>query len=484
MIRSVAQALLPTVSKKAVSYFWIASAGVLGICILVYLLALGEIRLALTTTIVFVLVSLAAVDIRLSILAVVGYLIVLGDLRRVLVPITGWSGTDPMILIGPVFAIVLFAYALASRQVKFDTPLARWALVLMVIMAIQIFNPRQGGLKVGIAGVMFVMLPLFWFWIGRTFATKSVMETLLYWVVVPMSVLAALFGLYQSFYGYLPYQMMWFEVAGYSGLGNVNTGLSPISFFASGTEHGNFLIVGMLILFCVGITRRNDILLFVPLILVAVFLTGSRGPVVRVLGMCVGLWAVMAESPKTWIPRGALALLVVGCGLVWSLTTVTSAQIGPSNIQGALNRQASELAGQSPDDGHSSALVHLTLIAHGYIAGIQEPVGFGLGATSKAAHKFNPRGKPVYGTETDIGDSFLNLGLPGGLVYHYIVFLIITSGFRYWKRTRSTLALAILGVLGATFLMWLGGGQYAISPLVWLCVGALDRFENSPTQVS
>jgi hypothetical protein len=484
MFRSVTRALSHLHPRRLTSQFWVPILLAGTATALVYLVLLEEVRLAVTVTVVFLLVGTAMINIRLSILAVVGYLIVLGDLRRLLVPIAGWTGSDPLLLIGPVFVIILCLFALASRSIKFDTPLAKWGLALMVIMALQTMNPKQGGLAVGIAGILFVMVPLLWFWVGRTFATKQMMEMLLFKVVAPLSVVAALFGLYQVFYGYLPYQMAWYEVAGYLGIGSPETGLVPISFFASGTEHGNFIVIGAVILFCIGIRTNNALLLVLPLMLVSLFLTGSRGPVVRMLGMLVGLWAILSPSIKSWIPRGALALVVVTAGLVWSLNTATQSGVGPSNVQFALNRQAAELTQQGREDEHSSALVHLTLLTHGYVSGITNPLGYGLGATSKAAEKFSRTGKPVYGTETDVGDSFMTLGLPGGLIYHYMIFLIIVSGFRYWIRTRSALALAILGVLGATFLMWLGGGQYAVSPIVWICAGALDRFNNIESRPS
>ena len=49
------------------------------------------------------------------------------------------------------------------------------------------------------------------------------------------------------------------------------------------------------------------------------------------------------------------------------------------------------------------------------------------------------------------------------------------------------LALAILGILIATIFSWLRGGMYAISPIIWLCVGALDRFylaDNVPRELA
>jgi hypothetical protein len=115
------------------------------------------------------------------------------------------------------------------------------------------------------------------------------------------------------------------------------------------------------------------------------------------------------------------------------------------------------------------------MMLHGYVDGFTDPLGLGLGSVTKAAMKF---GGQAASTEADASNVFRATGLFGGVAYHVMIFLIIVSAFRYWDRTRKPIALAILGVLGVTFLLWLGGGQYAISPLVWLCIGALDRFEN------
>jgi hypothetical protein len=36
--------------------------------------------------------------------------------------------------------------------------------------------------------------------------------------------------------------------------------------------------------------------------------------------------------------------------------------------------------------------------------------------------------------------------------------------------------MVLLGFMGVTFLGWLSGGQYGVTPLLWFCLGALDRF--------
>lgn len=454
-----------------------------GIAAVVGLLFLDNIRLSITITVGFLLVAMSLVRIQFSIMAMFVFLTVLGDVRRMILPVAEWSGSDPLLLVGPIFAIILFGHGWATRRIKVNTPLAKWTLLLTAIMVLQVFNPRQGGLIVGVAGMIFLLIPLFWFWIGRTYFTKALMKTLLLKVVVPLSIVALLLGLYQTFYGYLPYQMDWYKVAGYSALGTPETGLAPISLFASATEYGNYLIVAMIILWSYGVRRHRGLLLLLPVFFIAVFLTGSRGPVVKVLLVMAGLWGVLGPK-KTWVLRGLVALAIGSIGFVWSISNLTPSHepgTAPSDIQRKMMRQEQVLDG--PGQKGSTWRIHGYMMMQGYIDGFREPLGLGLGSVTKAATKFGGYGAT---TEVDASNVFRATGLFGGVVYHIMIFLIILSAFRYWDRTRTPLALALLGILGVTFLMWLGGGQYAVCPLVWLCVGALDRFENmeNPEQES
>src|SRR5687767_12902689 len=177
---------------------------------LVLLAISGEVRVPLAAALAFPLLALAAVNVRASIMAAMVFLILLGDLRRALIPIAGWSGMDPLLLVGPAFALLIGAAALGTGALKLDTPLAKWAAGLMLVMAVQIFNPLQGGLAVGVAGIIFLMAPLFWFWVGRAYATPDLMKRFLCTIVVPLGLIATAFGFYQRFVGYLPYQMEWY----------------------------------------------------------------------------------------------------------------------------------------------------------------------------------------------------------------------------------------------------------------------------------
>jgi hypothetical protein len=445
---------------------------VAGCCALIALVFLGETRLAIALSVGFPIIALATLNIRLALAAMVVYLILLGDLRRLLIPIVGWSGLDPLLLLGSGLAILVCAFAVASRKIQLDTPLAKAIAALMVIMALQVFNPKQGGLMVGIGGLMLIMIPLFWFWIGRTYGTETFMNTVIFRIVVPLSIPAALFGIYQAFYGYLPYQLMWYDIAGYSALGS-RSNPAPVSFFTSGTEFGIFLSIATVGLWSLVLCRKHRPLILVMLLLfLAVFLTGSRGPVAKSLLACAVLWAMLGRNVPTWIFRGLLALLIAGAGMYWSLGKVSTLESSP--VQGKIDRQVQGL--MNPADSEKSSVgLHLMMWMKGYGYVLKNPVGLGLGATTQAAGKF---GGKAYSTETDLGNMFVSTGIFGGVLYHVIVFLIILSAVRYWRRTRSPLAMTFIGILVVTALGWLRGGGYAVDPLVWICIGALDRLQN------
>jgi len=446
-----------------------------GASALSFLIVSEKYRFAIASTVTLLLIALSVVNIRMSIIAALVYLVFMGDLRRLLIPSVGWSGEDPLLLIGPVFALVVFAYAWSSQSIRIDTPMAAWMLALIVIMVLQMFNPRQGGLIVGVAGALFYIIPLLWYWIGRTYATPSFVDQLLFYVVVPLAALSAAFGLFQIFYGFLPYQMEWYEMGNASVIGAVGTE-KPMSFFSSPTEHDNFVLSGLVVLIAALLHRRQyGLLLFIVPLTAAIFLGGSRGPVAKLIVTAAGLWAVLGTNKATWIIRGGLALVLAVGGLGWSLSSIDVHEAN-ERVEFRLERQRKGLTGAT--NKNSSALNHLRMMAHGFKQGVTTPLGYGLGATTRAGAKY---GGLSGSTEADSSDVFRSTGLVGGVVYLVILFLVIRSAVQYWGRTRSLLALCLAGVLAVNFFLWLRGGQYAVSPLIWFLIGALDRFQNMPS---
>jgi hypothetical protein len=440
------------------------------------LLVVGEIRLALTVVVGFTLVILATVSIRLSVVATLVYLTLMGDIRRLLIPVAGWSGTDPLLLVGPTFAVILTAYVFATKKAHFSTQLAPWILALTAIMALQIMNPRQGGLMIGIAGAMFYIIPLLWYWIGQVYATPEFVETILFRIVVPLAFIAVIIGLYQVFFGYMPHQQMWFDCCAYVALGAEGI-QAPISTFASAIEYSVFTTAATAILWARYLKTKNSVLLLaVAPLIVAVFLVGSRGPVAMLLIVAAALWAALSRDTRTWVLRGMMAAVIAGGMLAVALLQLgqVAETVGNDRIQHRMQRQAEGFLNMN-DRSKSTATIHKRMMIIGIWRGMQNPLGDGLGSTTKAAHKF---GKPegISGSmEVDISNVFLSTGTFGGLIYLWIVILTVKQSIQFWSQHRLLVGLCIAGVLGVTLLNWLAGGRYALTPLIWFLIGSLDR---------
>ena len=463
--------VLRTLSDYSRSIALILGGGT-GTAVLIALAILGEARLAFAAAILTILLGLASLCIRWAILGAFVYLTLLGDIRRWILPFDAWSGADPLLVVGPVTAIVLWAVAFNSGRVDFDTSLSRWILLLMGIMILQIFNPIQGGLMVGMTGAMFLLVPLLWYWVGKSFGSEALLRAFFFRLVVPLACIAALLGFYQVTFGYPEYQLEWYRVGGYSALGPSEEYLRPLSVFPNITEYAKYLGYGILVLL-VPLLRGQWVWLSAPTIIglfLALFLTGTRGPVLLLIMSGAVLWTILGRSVRTWVPRLAVALLIGVCGMVYGLSQVGQIE-GGSRAHFNVQRQA----GLIPEGGTSGPIaIHLNLVRIAGVRTLQQPLGHGLGYVTLAASRFGDGG---FSSEKDFTDMFIALGVPGGIVYLIVQGYTTLLAIAYWRRTRSTVGLIVTGILLFSVFSWLRPGQYVATPLVWFCIGSLDRIQ-------
>lgn len=463
--------VLRTLSDYSRSIALIVGGGT-GTAVLIALAILGEARLAFAAAILTILLGLASLCIRWAILGAFVYLTLLGDIRRWILPFDAWSGADPLLVVGPVTAIVLWTVAFNSGRVDFDTPLSRWILLLMGIMSLQIFNPIQGGLMVGMTGAMFLIVPLLWYWVGKSFGTEELLRTFFFRLVVPLACIAALLGFYQVAFGYPEYQLEWYRVGGYSALGPSEEYLRPLSVFPNITEYAKYLGYGILILLVPLLRKRGSWLSALTILglFLALFLTGTRGPVLLLIITGAILWTILGKSIRTWVPRLSVALLIGVFGLVYGLSSVGEMK-GDSRAHFNIQRQANLI----PENGTGGTIaIHLNLVRIAGVRTLQQPLGHGLGYVTLAASRFGDGG---FSSEKDFTDMFIALGVPGGIIYLIVQGYTTLLAIAYWRRTRSTVGLIVTGILLFSVFSWLRPGQYVATPLVWFCVGSLDRIQ-------
>jgi hypothetical protein len=455
--------------------------GVLASGLAAWLVVQGNLRLALAGVLVLLLGGAALTRPRVAIVGTLIVLALLGDVRRALIPFAGWASQDPLLLIGPLVVGLLVLGAVLRRELRLDTPLARCVALVMLIMTVQILNPGQGGLRVGAAGALFTLVPLLWFWAGRTYATPALLTLLLYRVVPVIAVVGALLGLVQVYVGFLPFEQAWIDLVrgfryGYGAL-NVFGHVRPFAFFTSAAEYAQFTALALIVIWA-GLLqpspiRRTIAVVVILLLAVSLVLASSRGIVVTTLTGASLLWALQSTGRTAIVLRLGLALTIAVGGLAWVLSQAP--EVDTTTRAGALVQRQIEGLSDPLNPQESTAQLHFLLLREGLAEGIRSPLGHGLGVTSLAAARFGGRG---FNSEVDVANAFISLGLVGGVAYAVTIGLVLVTAVRYWWRTRSLIALAILGMLAVSIGQWLIGGLYSVSALLWLCIGALDRFHH------
>lgn len=429
------------------------------------LLAVEQGRLAVSLTLLFLFGSLVRLQPALAIITGLSYLAIMGDVRRALIPLLGWSGKDPLLLVGPVVVVVLLVGPLARGRLQLDTQLSRWVAGLMVIMVLQMFNPKQGGLAVGVAGALFYVVPLLWFWVGRAYGSAELLKVKLYRVTVPIAVAGCLLGLYQAFVGLLPYQQAWVDVAGYRAL-NVGGYTRAFSFFTSAAEYTHYMGVAFVVIWAGFLSRyRPSYAILLPLLGGGILLAGTRTVVILTLLSCTVLWAIQGRSISAWLPRLAVGAVIGATGLLGVLPFLSG---GDGSAGAAIDHQVAGFT----DVENSTLSTHTGLFVGGILRGFRAPLGHGLGATTNAASQF---GGEALGTERDLSNMFVSLGVIGGLVYAVLIGLVLWRTALLWRDTRGVASLALMGILVVELGLWLYGSHYAITALIWFCIGSMDR---------
>jgi hypothetical protein len=380
--------------------------------------------------------------------------------RRWLLPYFGYSGYDPFLLVSPFIVGLTFANLLLRRLIPRDSAISKLIYWLLIVMAVQILNPLQGGIMVGLGGALFYIVPVLWFYIGRMHCSEAAFGKLAQWAVV-VAALAGAYGLYQTYFGLLPSEL---DYERYSGF---------VQYVVAGSARVYATFVGLGAVLCMAnVLWRRPLFIFVMAALcVAVFLTSIRGAVVGVLLASCVLWAIQGRTMWQWLPRLGLAVVVAAIGLTWSLHQAQGTLSGSGNTEA--NAMITHQVQGLSDPLHSTATGHVTMQVAGVLYGLTHPWGNGLGSTTLAAFKYSATQN--LGSEGDFGNMFGSLGVIGGFIYIALVWVVVRDGAKNWLALRSFPALASLAILAATLGSWLSGGNYTEMILVWCAIGYIDR---------
>jgi hypothetical protein len=431
-------------------------------------------RAALTVAAIWLVVGLGLALPEALLFVLLPWLVVLGSARRIASLAFPAGHADPFLLIAPTAVAVLFLASVARHGLTVRTTLAKAALVLALLALLETVNPAQGGVATGAAGLLFLLVPIAGFWIGRVFCDDRVFARVLALVAVA-GVFEALYGLGQTFLGFPSWDAAWIRDNGYASL-SVNGVTRAFGSFASASEYAAFLAIGLVVAVAFG-ARLGRVWVALPL--AGLFAVALLYASVRGVMFLVPVALVLMLAARTRRPL-AFSLALAGAAILIVPTLV--GRLAPENGTGSGALIKHQVAGlQHPLSGSSSTLsLHAALVWDGLKTAVHDPLGMGTGAVTLAGQKF---GGEALNTEADVSNAAVALGAAGVIAYVVLLGAGMRAAYSLAAHRRDALSLIALGLLVVTFMQWLNGGQYAVALLVWLTLGWIDRARETDRSV-
>jgi hypothetical protein len=414
---------------------------------------------------------------RRSILVIFGWLIVLGTTRR----LVSWSAVDlspdPLLLVGPAGLATLSVQAWRAGALRRWSVLSVMVAALSVVALFEVFNSRQGPVRAGLVGLLFWLVPMLWFWVGRAFGDRRLM-TAVYGLFAAACVVIAFYGLGQSFVGFPAWDRQWITDHGYAALfiGNPFVGGSrPFGFASSAVEYSLTVALGvfLVLLFLGGAIRRGSWGLAAVLAAgagvctVALAVSGFRTAIVTLFV------ALVASALLRWRPSVPVVLLLLGVILA-SYAALWVVNVDSWSGDGTVGQMRRAVVGlRNPFNAGDSTLPdHIRIARRGLERGWHEPLGSGTGTTLHSDGAGYARF--VLDTEFDVSNGAVAFGLVGILLTGaMLLWGLGLAAARAWRRP-DLVHLAAFGVLVISFRFWWNGGHYALAPLLWFGLGWVD----------
>ncbi len=200
------------------------------------------VRAAVALPVAALLVTVCLKSYRRAVVLLLIWLAVFGTIRRLLVASGAVGDSDPLLLVAPVVLSLLVVMAARKGAFNHQTRFTTAVLLFSGLVVLAALNPLQGNIAVGAGGLLFVMVPILWFWVGRALVDDALLTRVLR-VVSFLAVAAAVYGLFQTYRGFPRWDEKWLETKGYAAL-FIGESVRPFASFSSSSEYVGLLAIG------------------------------------------------------------------------------------------------------------------------------------------------------------------------------------------------------------------------------------------------
>jgi hypothetical protein len=442
------------------------------------------------------LVSLC-VSLETGLLAILLFEPFRGFLRRAQYLFVPYSQSEPIHLLTPIIAFVAFLLLLQRQKLKIfrASKLAAPVSVLAAIYFVQIFNPLQGGLFVGLTGALFFLVPVSWFYFGQAANTDFVPKALR--VIVFLALISSFYGIYQMVFGYPSFEQYWIDNTDLYTSIAVNKVTRALATFNSAEEWGRYIQLGCIIAFGLGVSKSEGGRRFFWLVcgaslILMLALTGQRS---AVFGLFLGLTVLFLTGAVNLRAAFArMSLLFVPLILIFAVSGYISDDEG--NEGESVNTMLTHTTkGTVKPTGEGSLYARFETWSRIITRDLPaNPLGNGIGADGLAAtREANINEDP---TDNHFLSVALSAGVPAAILLIWILYrslilslhLLRTSEFgsaehNYWRIAAALLASFFLNnIFGTTFTI------YSVAPIGWLIIGwissAYGKIEFETEEIS
>ena len=95
-----------------------------------------------------------------------------------------------------------------AARLRDRSPLGRSVYWLTALVVVEAINPLQGGLRVGLGGLLLLLPPMLMFWVGRDLLSDPLLGRFLA-IIASLAVASALYGLVQQLAGFPSWDQSW-----------------------------------------------------------------------------------------------------------------------------------------------------------------------------------------------------------------------------------------------------------------------------------
>lgn len=399
------------------------------------------------------------------------YLSLMGFFRRALIPIAGWSGIDPLLIIGPGLTVIV-ALIIFWENKKQNIVIQEKPNILMVILfmmsCLHIFNPLSGSPLAGLISTIYIIVPWLWYFIAFYRIKETDIKTI-FTIIEVTGVFIALYGVYQTFYGLLPFEMTWVDMTGYAALYLAEDTIRAIGTFPSAQEFVFFTMLTFMIALARMLFEKQKLIHFpiVIITLVSIFLASSR---TIIFLMVIASIFIMIIAKKNIAGR---VLAGMGSGIFVIIIWICLPLINPVWFGVAEPSVEHMIAGLvDPLSEDDTGIGHVNLFMEGLGSLFTNPVGYGTASITNAASKISSSTEMT--TEVDISNMIVGMGV-GGIIYIIVVFSTILKVIQLVIAQRKVELIVALAILIGSLGQWINGGFYLCSIIVWVLVGWIHK---------